>query len=141
MDDGHIQKIIPLSAPARRVANHFSENNNIPEQKYTSRESYEEAIVALAAEANTVFPKKTSFKSELSVVPTQSKKSDQLKSPTKTKQNPSNQKIPEKLEPAPEPVPYPSFHENSEIEQMDVSKYLIPCDICNRKFMQDRLVF
>ncbi|KAJ2999332.1 Zinc finger C2HC domain-containing protein 1C [Globomyces sp. JEL0801] len=36
-------------------------------------------------------------------------------------------------------VPHPSFHENSETELLDVSKYLVGCDICGRKFMEDRL--
>ncbi len=38
-------------------------------------------------------------------------------------------------------VPVPNYHENSERENLDVSAYLIPCDYCGRKFMEDRLVF
>lgn len=34
----------------------------------------------------------------------------------------------------------PHFHENPDQEQLDVSAYLIPCDICGRKFMEARLV-
>lgn len=37
-------------------------------------------------------------------------------------------------------VPKPNYHENDEEEQLDVTAYLIPCDICGRKFMEDRLV-
>lgn len=33
-----------------------------------------------------------------------------------------------------------AFHENEEEENLDVSDYLIPCDTCGRKFMEDRLV-
>jgi hypothetical protein len=37
-------------------------------------------------------------------------------------------------------VPAPNYHENDEDENLDVSDYLIPCDYCGRKFMEDRLV-
>ena len=37
-------------------------------------------------------------------------------------------------------VPHPTFHEDENNEQLDVSDYLIPCSICNRKFMENRLV-
>ncbi len=37
-------------------------------------------------------------------------------------------------------VPHASFHEDEKNEQLDVSDYLIPCSICGRKFMENRLV-
>jgi hypothetical protein len=43
-----------------------------------------------------------------------------------------------------EEIPKPpteNYHENADEEQLDVSAYLVPCDICARKFMSDRLVF
>lgn len=40
----------------------------------------------------------------------------------------------------PKKVPEPNFHENSTTELLDVSNYLVPCQICGRKFMEDRLV-
>jgi hypothetical protein len=45
----------------------------------------------------------------------------------------------ESFEEIPRP-PTENFHENAEEEQLDVSAYLVPCDICSRKFMSDRLV-
>jgi hypothetical protein len=37
-------------------------------------------------------------------------------------------------------LPDPKFHEDAENENLDVSNFLVPCQICNRKFMEYRLV-
>lgn len=42
--------------------------------------------------------------------------------------------------PAVKKAPHDSFHENEDDERLDVTDYLIPCNICGRKFMENRLV-
>jgi hypothetical protein len=169
LNDDPVPKMVPSSAPlTRRSTISYNSYPNRDEhiikrkESYSSHSYYEQddggISLAVAAESITFnqsfgLPKQPVLKPKVSNVEYKPKtkvspsleKCDRKNKVTlqvsQSNPTPYDEYDNEVFENLTNEVPYPSYHENSEIERLDVSQYLITCEICNRKFMQDRIVF
>lgn len=125
--------VVSLSAKKKQtIPNHATDSPiHLVSRKNSSVES---PSVYRKASSHSLMTDATSS----SVAPSRTAPSPQLQLPVQKQEHVQEQQS-HRAQKQVKEVPHPMFHENDREERLDVSEYLIPCSICGRKFMQDRL--